>query len=366
VPRPDLSVSIRTPDACTGCHAGRTADWAAQALAAWFPGGRQKQPHYGTALHAGRIGAANAEMLLDRLILDTAEPAIVRASALLLLSHNGTAASAPAVNAAIVDPDPLVRLAAPRAFSAATPPATLKASVALLEDRLRAVRIEAARALTGFDPRAMTSAQQGAYTAAYRELVAAEMVDADRPEAHLNTGLLDLRRGRPAEAETEYRTALRLDPRFVPALVNLADLDRMTGRDQQGAELLRQAIAIEPNNADVHYALGLYLVRQHNYAEALPLLSQASVLAPDNAHYAYVYAIALNSRGNAREAIALLQRAHQLHPADWEVLRGLVLITRDAGDIATALGFAREMVALRPADPELGALVRDLEDRQAR
>jgi len=61
VPRPDLSAPLGTPNACTQCHAGRSADWAAQAVSAWFPRGRQTMPHFGTALHAGRSGAADAE-----------------------------------------------------------------------------------------------------------------------------------------------------------------------------------------------------------------------------------------------------------------------------------------------------------------
>ena len=133
---------------------------------------------------------------------------------------------------------------------------------------------------------------------------------AERPEAHLNLGLLDVRRQQPDAAEAEYRTALRLDPRFVPAMVNLADLDRARGQDS-GADLLRQAMAIEPDNADIRQALGLLLVRRHDYADALPLLRQASELAPDNARYAYVYAIALNSAGQSQQAIALLKKAHQ-------------------------------------------------------
>ncbi len=90
VPRPDLSVSIGTPNACNTCHKDRTPQWAAQAVAGWFPGGRQTQPHFGTALNfAGRTGAANAEVLLDALILDTKQPAIARASALVLLGGRG-------------------------------------------------------------------------------------------------------------------------------------------------------------------------------------------------------------------------------------------------------------------------------------
>src|SRR4029077_9622731 len=108
---------------------------------------------------------------------------------------------------------------------------------------------------------------------------------------------LDLRRRQLTEAEAEYRTALRLDPAFVPAMVDLADLDRARGMDQRGAELLRRALSIEPDNADVRHSLGLLLVRQHDYPGALEMLRQASELAPNNALYAYVYAVALNSTG---------------------------------------------------------------------
>src|SRR4029077_8305573 len=134
----------------------------------------------------------------------------------------------------------------------------------------------------------MSPDQRSAFASAYADLVAAESVDADRPEAHLNLGLLHTRHARPADAEAEYQLALRLDPRFVPALANLADLDRMRGMDAQGAELLRQALVIEPNNADVRHSLGLLLVRQHNYVEAQEQLRKAMELAPDNVRYAYV------------------------------------------------------------------------------
>src|ERR1700720_1226962 len=95
---------------CTQCHAGRSAEWAAQAVSAWFSRGRQTMPHFGIALHAGRSGAADAEQQLDKLILDRSQPAIARGSALLLLARYASAASRAALTAAIADPDPLVRL----------------------------------------------------------------------------------------------------------------------------------------------------------------------------------------------------------------------------------------------------------------
>jgi predicted CXXCH cytochrome family protein len=366
VPRPDLSVSLGAPNACTQCHADRSAEWAAQAVSAWFPRGRQMVPHFGTALHAGRSGAADAEQQLDRLILDQSQPAVARASALLLLPRYATSASEPAWQTAIADPDPLVRLAGPRALTPSASRAAIQAAASLLRDPIRAVRVEAARALAGTDLLSLPPELQAAMVSATKELVAAEMVDADRPEAHLNLGLLDMRRRQMPEAEAEYRTALRLDPGFFPALVNLADLDRMRGADQEGAELLKEAIAIEPDNADARYSLGLLLVRQRDYAGALELLRRAHELAPDNARYAYVYAVALNSTGAPAEATALLERAHQQHPTDRDILMALVSFARDAGDFTLALKHARELVTLDPGDTQLRALVSDLEKRQAR
>ena len=366
VPRPDLSVALGTPNACTQCHSDRPVQWAAEAVAGWYPGGRQTSPHFGTALHAGRIGAVDAEQQLDRLILDRSQPAIARASALPLLAPYASPASEPAIKAALADPDPLVRSAAPRALPGIPPPRIVNSTAPLLSDPVRAVRIAAARALAGTDLLALTPEQQTALVKATAELVAAEMVDADRPEAHLNLGLLELRRRQLPEAEKEYRTALRLDPNFVPALVNLADLDRALGKDDEGAELLKKAMAIEPDNADVRYALGLSLIRKRDYAGALDLLRRAHELMPGNARYAYVYAVALNSSGAAGDAIALLDETHRQHPADRDVLSALVSFARGKGDFAAALGYARELHNLDPGNAQLRALISDLEKRTKR
>ena len=140
---------------------------------------------------------------------------------------------------------------------------------------------------------------------------------------------------------------------------------RLSHRDAQGEKLLREAMTIEPDNADVSYALGLSLVRRREYAGALDLLRRAQELAPDNARYAYVYAVALNSNGAHGEATAVLERTHRQHPADREVLTALVSIAQDTGDLAAALSHARELAALDPEDMQIRKLLLELEKRQA-
>ncbi len=145
VPRPDLSLSIGTPNACNQCHAERSAEWAANAIAIWYPNGRQTKPHYGTGIQAGRLGAIDAEKQLDQLIVDQNQPAIARATGVLLLPSYATSASHHAVEKAIADPDPLVRMAAARNLPLLLPPPFPEAALSLLSDPMRAVRTEAAR-----------------------------------------------------------------------------------------------------------------------------------------------------------------------------------------------------------------------------
>jgi Flp pilus assembly protein TadD len=278
-----------------------------------------------------------------------------------LTGRCSSTASAPVIAAAVADPDALVRMAAPRALSASATPSTAQAALSLLRDPIRVVRTETARVVAGMPSQTMSPEQRSAFAAAYDELVAAELTNEERPEAHLNLGLLHTRLAQPTEAETEYRTALRLDPDFVPALLNLADLDRMRGIDAQGEELLCKAMAIDPRNADVLHALGLSLVRQHNYAEALPLLPQAAELASDNVRYAYVYTIALNSTGSPEQSRAVLAETHKQHPADRDVLVALIAAARGSGDFARALSYARELAQLNPNDPQVKMLLSDLE-----
>ena len=55
------------------------------------------------------------------------------------------------------------------------------------------------------------------------------------------------------EAEEALKVALEVNPRFVPAAVNLADLYRATGRDVEGERVLRAAIERDPRSAPAHH-----------------------------------------------------------------------------------------------------------------
>jgi tetratricopeptide (TPR) repeat protein len=361
VPRPDLSGEIDAPDACTGCHVDRPATWAAEAVRGWFGEDRSVRAHYGQTLHAGRIGLGGADGDLPALALAQDRPAIVRATALRLLGAAPGAAAFDAIEAAARDADPLVRIAAVGAAESLPPPRRLRAVKPLLRDPVRAVRIEAGRVLAPVPPELWRPGERAPLADALAEYRAAQEVNADRPEAHVNLGLLHARFGELAEARSEYETALRIGPWFVPAYVNLADLDRLEGRDEDGERTLRRGLEVAPDSADLHHALGLLLVRSGNREEALDALAQAAALGPGLVRYAYVYGVALHSAGRSDEAVEVLARAHEAHPGDGALLFALATIQRDRAELEEAREWARKLRALAPDDPRARVLSEELE-----
>jgi Flp pilus assembly protein TadD len=128
--------------------------------------------------------------------------------------------------------------------------------------------------------------------------------------------------------------------------VNLADLYRAHDRDPDGERILRQGLKVAPNNAILHHALGLALVRMKRSSEALSELERATMLEPGNARFAYVYAVALHSAGKADAAIARLEKAFAAHPNDRNVLEALASFHEARGERASAKKYADRLQEL--------------------
>jgi tetratricopeptide (TPR) repeat protein len=281
IPRPDRTVALGVPNACNQCHAGRSAQWAADAIAQWFPQAKPGFQTFAAALDAGDRGAPGAQGALIRIAEDRAQPAIARASAVQRLGRYLGAVTLPTVANALNDPDPMVRAAGVDGLSGADAATRARLLARLLDDPDRLVRMEAARALAGEPEARLAPDARTRFERALEEYVAAQRFNADRPEAQAALGNLEANRGRHAEAAAAYRKALELDPAFAQAALNLADLQRSLARDDEAERILRELLKRAPQSAPGHHALGLALVRQRRTLEALEELALAAKLAPD-------------------------------------------------------------------------------------
>jgi tetratricopeptide (TPR) repeat protein len=366
VPRPDLSVALGTPNACTVCHADHEAQWADATLRRWLghaPGGYQQ---FAEAFASAEGGSTNAAPRLTDILTDAAQPAFVRASAARALAGLAVPASSDALRNALHDREPLVRLASLSALDSMPSPLLGEAALPLLHDPLRTIRIEAVRRLATVPRDQLPVADRTAFDTAAREFVASQRYNADRPEARAALGSFHAARGEGSAAERELRAAIAIEPSFVPAYVNLADLMRNQGRDGAGVALLREAIERNPGVGALHHALGLALVRAGRTPDALPQLAEAVRLSPDDVRFAWVHAVGLNSAGRTDEALVAIDRALVVHPGNRDLLSSGALFARDAGETERALDYAVRLVDQFPDDVQAAALLTQLKGNPVR
>ena len=360
IPRPDLTLKAGTPNACNDCHKDKSAQWADDAVAKWHGPQRKGFQTYAEAFQLARTGDPQARDLLIALAQDASVPAIARGTALVELSAFPSAASAAATRDQLKDPDPAVRIAAVRNLAAQPSVTRLQELEPLLEDPVLGVRLEVGRALAGSALDQVSPEQRVRLERLFAECETVLRLDQDRPEGRANLATFLMGRNRLAEAEAELVAGLRLDPKASELSVNLADLYRGTNRDELAVQVLKDSIAVAPNNGAAHHALGLALVRRKNYPEALDHLAKASMLAPDEARFAYVHGVALKSMGKPEQSRAVLQGALQRHPWDAGLLNAMLSDALASGDVGAAAPLAKRLASLRPDDQNLARLAAKL------
>lgn len=79
------------------------------------------------------------------------------------------------------------------------------------------------------------------------------------PEGLLDAGLLLEKCGDLKGAEATYRQALQMNPKYAPAMVNLAQLAYNTGAFDNAATLYREALAADPKNVQAYNGTALIL-----------------------------------------------------------------------------------------------------------
>jgi predicted CXXCH cytochrome family protein len=359
IPRPDLSVTLGTPNACNDCHRDKPAAWAAAAIERWHGPARKGFQTYAEAFQAAWTGQIDAGARLAAVAADADAPAFARAGALSALAPFLASSTIDVARKGLADPDPMVRIGALDMLENAPANQLWPLASPLLADNSRGVRIRAVALLALVPTASQPAAGRARFDRAAAEFIAAQRLNDDRPEARATLANFFARRGRTTDAEAEFRAALRLSPQFVPAAVNLADLYRQLGRDAEGETVLRAALAGSPGDAALHYGLGLVLTRLKQTDAALAAFGQAATLEPGRARYAYVYAVALHSAGRGDAAREVLTQALAQHPGDREILAAAVNFARDAGDVAGALAYAERLARISP-DPALARLIEEL------
>jgi len=339
IPRPDLSDSLGSPNACVSCHTGRSNSWAAEAVRKQvnLRKGSQTLPEtWGSTAWQLIHEQTTAPESLRRLAANPSIRSISKAAAFASVKTL-TPDSLALVQSHLSDGDPLIRLGAVQAGAA--PP--LKGTSLIIErahDPSLAIRLEAARLLAGTDTASLTNAQRDSMTAVIAEYKAWLSRDADRAEALNAIAGLQMAEGDTAAALASFEKALQRDETSLVTLLNYADFNRAQSNDAAAERLLTRAASLYPDSPDVHLALGLLRVRQKRTAEAIPELARAVQLSPDNSDYAFVYAVGLYSTGEVESAFSVLEKARARFPTNVQIQNAIKAYCADQREKGTPTG----------------------------
>lgn len=324
IPRPDLSIKLGTPNACTDCHTNKSAKWAEDWITQWYGANRHSKIHYGEIIAAGRSGNSAAEEALIKLAEDSSEPSVVRATALDLLA-NYSLNSMQASISGLKSPHPEIRHAAISSLEKIPPAERLGELTPLLSDPIRAVRIEAARALSSTPAHLFDEKSRKAFNTALSEYITVQLINLDMPASSLNLAVLNENLRDSDQAEKYYLNALHIDPDFTPARLNLAQLYSRLNRNADAEKILQEGVHRLPTQGELQYSLGLLLAEEKRLDEAVNTLKQAAKFLPNRARVQYNYALALQQTGQRKKAEQILLTAHQIEKNNTDIIYALVV-----------------------------------------
>lgn len=163
-------------------------------------------------------------------------------------------------------------------------------------------------------------------------------VDPNYSAAHAAMGRYQLITGKPKDAEASLRKAIQLDERALRPRIDLADQLAGQSRWAEALLLYERCIAIDPQHAGAHYALGVTYAQVGQADKSRAALEQSARLDPKNPLPHFALARWHGGRKEYPQALAAADEALRRGPTNLDAM-----LLR--GDLLDASGQATEAVA---------------------
>ncbi|MFN8257054.1 MAG: tetratricopeptide repeat protein [Bacteroidales bacterium] len=349
VPRPDLTLSIGSPNACNDCHKDKTAQWSQGYIEKWY--GTKKRPHYGETFAAA---LKNDPKAVNDLVLYAGNelfPLMVRATAVHFLGNYDDSLSRQAIEKALNDPASLIRHTAIMSYHPVDAASFEKLMLPLLNDPVKAIRSEAAIRLSQVPENQLSEAGKKARKAALEEYKNINLYTSDFPGGNYNLGIMYSNLGNNDLAVKFYQDALKIDNLFYMAKVNLANLYNQQGRNDEAEKLLREVLNENPEIKEINYSLALLLAEKGDINESRKYFIKASLLMPEQPRILYNLALLENSQSNFKEAENYFLKALKAEPDNFDFLYAICTFYLQKNRKIEAQKYAKHIMAKFPNNP---------------
>ncbi|MBK8883772.1 MAG: tetratricopeptide repeat protein [Bacteroidales bacterium] len=348
-PRPDLTASIGTPNACNDCHKDKSVKWSRGYIDKWY--GTRKRPHYGETFAAAN--RMDPKAIPDLILYAGNElfPLMVRATAVSLLANFNDSLSRRAMEKALSDPASLVRHSAINGFNQEDIKSFEKLVKPLLNDPVKGIRIEAAIRLSAVPEEQLSDPVKKARREALQEYRDVNLYVSDFPGGRYNLAIMYANAGDLERAAESYRSAIRIDNLFYMAKVNLANVYNQQGKNDEAEKLLREVLNDNPEIHQVCYSLALLLAEKGNIEESRKYFLKAVGLLPEEHRILYNLALLENSQGNKKVAEEYLLKALDKEPGNYDFLYAICTFYLENRMNSKAAFYAGQLAVKYPANP---------------
>jgi Flp pilus assembly protein TadD len=161
-------------------------------------------------------------------------------------------------------------------------------------------------------------------------------------------GLLQLRKGLFSDAKHSLQKAAELKPQDVRVHLGLAEVYENVGDRSLAETSLRRVVAVAPTNSIAQINLGIILIEERRYQDAVLVLQKASVIDPKNHRVWSALGRAQLELGQMKEAEKNLKLALELDSSNPFAHNNLGVLYQRLGRTALARAEFETALALHP------------------
>jgi predicted CXXCH cytochrome family protein len=349
IPRPDQSVLYGTPNTCTSCHSNKTNKWAADAVIKWY--GPKRAYHFSDDLLPGSKLNATSEKHLSKLIRDTSQPEIARATAIYYLGNIHTEQSIKSLLYAFSDAKPMVRYQAIRSAQNFPYNLWIQEVMPLLQDKVRANRIAAADLFQRIPTNEIPTQTMPIFQSAKNELEAYVLYQRDFALGNVIAGDYFMKNTEYTKAITHYQRSLQKDSLLNYSRLNLSSALSATGRNDEALKVLKMAATIDNKNSRVYYNLALLNNEMGQQKDALHSFEMALKTGGNDPNLYYNYGLLLWQIGDVKKAEQELLKGWKQWPLVENLNYALATFYIQQNKTNKALFHAKTLWKIAPTNP---------------
>jgi tetratricopeptide (TPR) repeat protein len=162
-----------------------------------------------------------------------------------------------------------------------------------------------------------------------------------------------------------YETALKMEPRSIPALVNASMAQARMGNQEKAESFLRNALEVDAGNAAANFNMGLLKAEQKNSAEAEKHLRAALKADPRMDAAAYNLGVLL-AMDRPEEGLQFLRKANELRPDIPKYGQALAFYLGQKGDQTKAIQALQETISRQPGNGDAYLMLGEIYLRQGK